>query len=926
MAGYTRQSIADIINGSEVTAPPLNAEFNQMAAAFTSTTGHSHDGTTGNAPKINLTTSVSGYLPAVHGGTGGKNTTASGNPAATNDASEGYAPMSMWENTTTGRVFICVGNTNNAAVWRELVQVQTSSKIIPEVTNTVDLGDPSLRFQDLWLAGSISAFSNVSIGGALSVTGSTSVAGLTATSVGISGTSTLATVDINAGAIDGTTIGASSAAAGSFTTVTTTGQANLATVNIDGGSIDGSTIGSTVASSGAFTTASASGGFSGDLTGNVTGNVTGNLSGGNVTGDVTGDLTGNVTASTGSSTFNHVTIDGTLNMNAGTTSTIQNLTAPTNDLDAATKKYVDDEISTLIGDAGAGLNTLGELADALNDDDDFSTTVTNSIATKLPKAGGTMTGAIAMSTNKITGVGDPTSAQDVATKVYTDTQRGTRVAKTGDTMSGALAMGNNKITDLAAPTATTDATNKTYVDGILGSATGAASSASAAATSETNAATSETNASNSALASAASATASENSRVASGAAQTAAETAQTAAETAETNAETAQAAAEAAQAASESVVDTHLNTSTAANGEVLSWTGTDYDWIAGSTDLELYAENPSSPTAPSATGTNAVAIGHNTIASGTKSFTIGLGNGDATGHLSFAVGGQSTSTASIAIGTNTNAFGYKSVALGSGSKATGTYGLALGAEAQSLSGSYATAIGESYASGTDSLAAAIANNTSSYGATGANSIAIGFQNKATGSGASAIGGFSNQATGSFSATLGNNNTASGAGSVVVGTRGSTAIAYKYVYSGRSFGTSIGKGQYGLTPLAAATSDATPTVLLTDDGSPSTTNQIILPNNSAYSFSGTIIAREQASDGSDYASWEIKGALLRDANAASTVLGNGIQNKLYATSGASAWDIALTADTTNGGLKIEVTGAASTNIRWVATVNTSEVTY
>ena len=66
-------------------------------------------------------------------------------------------------------------------------------------------------------------------------------------------------------------------------------------------------------------------------------------------------------------------------------------------------------------------------------------------------------------------------------------------------------------------------------------------------------------------------------------------------------------------------------------------------------------------------------------------------------------------------------------------------------------------------------------------------------------------------------------------------------------------------------------------------------------------------------------------MLRDANAASTVLGNGIVNKLYATSGASAWAVALSADTTNGGLKIEVTGAA-TNIRWVATVNTSEVTY
>jgi hypothetical protein len=67
-------------------------------------------------------------------------------------------------------------------------------------------------------------------------------------------------------------------------------------------------------------------------------------------------------------------------------------------------------------------------------------------------------------------------------------------------------------------------------------------------------------------------------------------------------------------------------------------------------------------------------------------------------------------------------------------------------------------------------------------------------------------------------------------------------------------------------------------------------------------------------------------LLRDANAASTVLGSGIKNKLFASAGASAWDITLTADTTNGGLAITVTGAAATNIRWVATVNTSEVTY
>jgi hypothetical protein len=47
-------------------------------------------------------------------------------------------------------------------------------------------------------------------------------------------------------------------------------------------------------------------------------------------------------------------------------------------------------------------------------------TVANA-ANKLPLAGGTMTGAIAMGTNKITGLGDPTNAQDAATKNYIDT-------------------------------------------------------------------------------------------------------------------------------------------------------------------------------------------------------------------------------------------------------------------------------------------------------------------------------------------------------------------------------------------------------------------------------------------------------------------------------------------------------------------------
>jgi hypothetical protein len=60
------------------------------------------------------------------------------------------------------------------------------------------------------------------------------------------------------------------------------------------------------------------------------------------------------------------------------------------------------------------------LASALGNDANYSTTITTALAGKLPLAGGTMSGAIAMGTNKVTGVGDPTNAQDAATKNYID--------------------------------------------------------------------------------------------------------------------------------------------------------------------------------------------------------------------------------------------------------------------------------------------------------------------------------------------------------------------------------------------------------------------------------------------------------------------------------------------------------------------------
>jgi hypothetical protein len=94
--------------------------------------------------------------------------------------------------------------------------------------------------------------------------------------------------------------------------------------------------------------------------------------------------------------------------------------ANTNTTQVATTAYVQTEITDLIAAAPGALDTLNELASALGNDASFSTTVTNSLATKLPLAGGTMSGAIAMGTNKITGLGTPTTTTDAATKAYVD--------------------------------------------------------------------------------------------------------------------------------------------------------------------------------------------------------------------------------------------------------------------------------------------------------------------------------------------------------------------------------------------------------------------------------------------------------------------------------------------------------------------------
>ena len=388
---------------------------------------------------------------------------------------------------------------------------------------------------------------------------------------------------------------------------------------------------------------------------------------------------------------------------------------------------------------------------------------------------------------------------------------------------------------------------------------------------------------------------------------------------------------------------------------------------------DLYAANESSPTAqPSATGTNAIAIGDSTTSSGTSSVAIGFA-ADASNTHNIAIGYNSeasTGTYNFAFGSGARAnasyyataIGQTAGGLGSQAGANGSFAAAGGVTA---TGNNSIAIGYSYASGTTGLAAAIANNTSSYGATGANSIAMGYQARATGTKAVSIGdtvtasgtrstaqGYLSTASATYSHVTGRGNTSSGNYSTVWGGFSSTASGsnssiingfsslaghgyataigpysmtranYAFALGGHSFGTQ-GAGQSSTFNLVSDTTDATAEAMTANNSSAGTLNQVILPNNSAYAFHGTIVARQQAADGTACAAWKVEGLIRREGSAGTTVLVNSATTVLDNT---PSWGMALSADTTNGGLAITVTGAASTDIRWVATIHTSEVTY
>jgi hypothetical protein len=296
-----------------------------------------------------------------------------------------------------------------------------------------------------------------------------------------------------------------------------------------------------------------------------------------------------------------------------------------------------------------------------------------------------------------------------------------------------------------------------------------------------------------------------------------------------------------------------------------------------------------------------------------------------------AVSGTSLTLSTAATGSSTSTLSFYTphgiVVGGGNNQATGSYSLIGGG------GDAGTAANRNVASGDWSVVAGGARNVASGIAAvisggGIDSAYNISGNTASGASSAICGGRGHTASGNEATVLGGAAcTANGLASVVFGRTSTTrGITGNVVFSGSYSPISgTGSSQTGLLVLARQTTDATATVLTCDSSAAGTQNQVIMPNNAAYYFKGSCIAN--VTGAANGAAWSFEGAIMRGANAASTVLIDTPSiNRVAASAGATTWTIALTADTTNGGLAVTVTGVAATTIRWVAKVETTEVTF
>ena len=158
---------------------------------------------------------------------------------------------------------------------------------------------------------------------------------------------------------------------------------------------------------------------------------------------------------------------GYLPLTGGTMTGALNVQTPTEDSNAATKKYVDDAVQNATDPELTGRVDALETSQAQQDTEIANLKNGTTALPYIKDTGDTVTGTYDFTGADLT-VKTPTADASPATKAYVDSkitnlENGSTalpyVKKTGDSMTGVLNMSNNKVTNVADPTADGDAVN-----------------------------------------------------------------------------------------------------------------------------------------------------------------------------------------------------------------------------------------------------------------------------------------------------------------------------------------------------------------------------------------------------------------------------------------------------------------------------------
>src|SRR5271167_4145396 len=183
-----------------------------------------------------------------------------------------------------------------------------------------------------------------------------------------------------------------------------------------------------------------------------------------------------------------------------------------------------------------------------------------------------------------------------------------------------------------------------------------------------------------------------------------------------------------------------------------------------------------------------------------------------------------------------------------------------------------------------------------------------------------VGYISPSALGNNAVGIGYAANAGAVNSLAIGEQSQSRIQGGVVQASGRF-ASTGDAQTGRYLVRTVTTNGSVTEAFVDGVGGSV--RLVLLDNSTWNFRVTVTA-QRADVANGWAGYELKGVIYRVIGASSVAL-QGIISSEQIGATNQAWKVTATPDTVNGSLKITVKGETGKQIRWLALVETVEVT-